>query len=293
MCQVELNNLPETEIYRFVKETKQLVARAVPKYSSKYSRQDYTLRQHAVLICLKIKKNDSYREVIDETIEMLRIRKTLGLKNVPDPSTLCRAFQKLTMKTWRILLNLTWKKLDLTGIVGIDATSFERNHASHHYTKRTKLKIQNLKTTLLTDKNSTIMDIHITTTRKHDTQIAPNLIKRNQELINIILGDKGYDSENIRKDCKNRDIKPIIKYREFTEKQEKLNKQIDNDLYNQRNINETINSSLKRKFNSHVASKTWYKQFRELTIKCIIQNIENKTTYIALSFRRVATKPVS
>lgn len=137
MCQFEINDLPETEIHRFVKETKQLVARVVPKYSSKYSRKDYTLQQHAVLICLKIKKDSTFREVVDEIIEMVRIRQELGLEKVPDPSTLCRAFQKLTMKIWRILLNLSWKKLDLTGIVGIDASGFDRNHASRHYTKRT------------------------------------------------------------------------------------------------------------------------------------------------------------
>jgi len=53
--------------------------------------------------------------------------------------------------------------------------------------ERTKLKISSLKTTILVDKNSTILDIHVTTTRKHDTQIAPNLIKRNQNKINTLL----------------------------------------------------------------------------------------------------------
>jgi hypothetical protein len=35
----------------------------------------------------------------------------------------------------------------------------------------------------------------MTTTRKRDSQIAPSLIKRNPENIDILLGDKGYDDQ--------------------------------------------------------------------------------------------------
>lgn len=64
--------------------------------------------------------------------------------------------------------------------MGIDASGFDRSHASKHYTKRAKLTIQQLKVTLLVDtRANVILDLHITTTRKHDTQIAPSLINRN------------------------------------------------------------------------------------------------------------------
>jgi hypothetical protein len=38
----------------------------------------------------------------------------------------------------------------------------------------------------------------VTTTRKHDSQIALSLIKHNPESIDILLGDKGYDDQRIR-----------------------------------------------------------------------------------------------
>ncbi len=38
-----------------------------------------------------------------------------------------------------------------------------------------------------------ILDLPVTTTRIHESQIAPWLIKRNPENIDILLGDKGYD----------------------------------------------------------------------------------------------------
>jgi len=292
--EIDLDKLPETELYRFAKEIKRLVARKVPRYSSKYSRKDYTLRQHAVLVCLKIKKEDTYREIADETIEMTRIRRELKLNKVPHPSTLCRAFNKLSMKTWRALLKLSMKKLDLSGVTGIDASGFDMSYASRHYTKRAEMKLSSLKTTLLVDASGAIVDLHITTTRKHDTRIASPIVKRNSKLIDVLLGDKGYDDQKLRELCLEKDIKPIIKYKEFTEEHKKLNQELE--VYGRRNINECVNSSLKRKYGSHVRSRSWWKQFREITVKCLVQNVEKTINYLALlslktsiKFKRVAT----
>lgn len=50
-----------------------------------------------------------------------------------------------------------------------------------------------MKVTLLVDtRANAILDLHVTTTRKHDTQITPSLIDRNQDEIAVLLGDKGY-----------------------------------------------------------------------------------------------------
>jgi len=37
------------------------------------------------------------------------------------------------------------------------------------------------------------------TPRKHNSQVAPLLIKRNPETIDILLGGKGYDDQKIRR----------------------------------------------------------------------------------------------
>jgi hypothetical protein len=85
------------------------------------------------------------------------------------------------MAVWRVLLNLSVTLLSANGVVGIDASGFDRTHVSKHYTKRTKLTIQRLKVTLLVDTGSNaIIDVHVTTTRKHDSKIAPSLIKHRE-----------------------------------------------------------------------------------------------------------------
>jgi hypothetical protein len=58
-----------------------------------------------------------------------------------------------------------------TSVTGIDASGFERAHTSTHYTN---LTIQQLKTTPLVDTDTNaVLDIQLTTTRKHDNQIPP------------------------------------------------------------------------------------------------------------------------
>jgi IS5 family transposase len=125
-----------------------------------------------------VRKNTTYRTLLDELIEMPRIRSAIDLTELPSPSTLCKAFNRLDMAVWRVLLNLSVELLPINGVVGIDASGFDRSHASKHYTKRTKLTIQQLKITLLVDtRANVILEPHVTTARKHDSKIAPSLIK--------------------------------------------------------------------------------------------------------------------
>ena len=141
--------LPKSRLLRFVQQAFHLARRAVARYSSKFSKRRYTLHQHIVLFCLKVRKNTTYRTLLDELIEMPRIRKAINLDELPSPSTLCKAFNRLDMAVWHVLLNLSIIHLPTNGVIGIDASRFDRCHASKHYTKRTKLTIQQLKLMLI------------------------------------------------------------------------------------------------------------------------------------------------
>lgn len=69
-----MNDLPKSDLLRFVERAVELASRAVARYSSKFSKKRYTLRQHVVLLCLKVKQTTTYRDLVDELIEMPRIR---------------------------------------------------------------------------------------------------------------------------------------------------------------------------------------------------------------------------
>jgi len=270
-----MQTLPKSRLLRFVEEAFQLAQRAVARYSSKFSKQRYTLHQHVVLLCLKVRKNMTYRTLLDELIEMPRIRNAINLTELPAPSTLCKAFDRLDMAVWRVLLNLSVSLLPTNGVAGIDASGFDRSHASKHYTKRAELTIQQLKVTFLVDtRANVILDLHVTTTRKHDSQIAPSLINHNTAEVDVLLGDKGYDDQQIRAMARNHGIRPVIKHREFSSLQKAWNARLDSELYGQRSQSETVNSRLKRKYGAFVRSRHWWKQFRELALVCIVHNLD-------------------
>ncbi|QIO24843.1 IS5 family transposase [Haloarcula sp. JP-L23] len=279
-----MDALPKSRLLRFVERAMVLARRTVERFSTRYSRKRFTLRQHVVLLCLKVKKTTTYRDPVDELIEMPRIRDALNLDSIPAPSTLCKAFARLEMAVWRVLLNVSLADLPLNGVTGIDASGFDRAHASTHYTKRTNRSIQQLKTTLLVDTaTNAVFDVHVTTTRKYDTQIAPQVVKRNAASIEVLTGDKGYDDQKIRQLARNHDIRPLIKHREFTPLHTAWNARLDNDIYHRRNMNETVNAAIKQKFGAFVRSRLWWKQFRELVIKCIVHNLERS---LAISHER-------
>jgi IS5 family transposase len=98
-----------------------------------------------------VRKNTTYRGLLDEPIEMPRILRVLGLAELSVASTLCKAFNRIDMAAWRVILTLSATLLRTSGVVGIDASGFDRSHASKHYTKRAELTIQQLKVTLLVD----------------------------------------------------------------------------------------------------------------------------------------------
>lgn len=100
--------------------------------------------------------------------------------------------------------------------------------------------------TLLVDTATTaVLDIHVTTTRKHDTQIASQVVKRNAESITVLAGDKGYDNQNLRQLAHEHDVRPLIKHREFTSLHKAWNTRLDSELYYRRNMNETVNAAIK------------------------------------------------
>jgi hypothetical protein len=53
------------------------------------------------------KKTTTYRDLVDELTKIPRIRDALDLDSIPAPSTLCKAFGRLEIAIWRVLLNVS------------------------------------------------------------------------------------------------------------------------------------------------------------------------------------------
>lgn len=103
-----------------------------------------------------------------------------------------------------------------------------------------------MKTTLLVDTaTNATLDIHVTTTRKHDTQIAPQVVKRSAASIAALTSDKRYYDKKLRCPTRDHDIRPLINHRELTSFHKAWNTRMDSDLYDQQNMNETVNAAIK------------------------------------------------
>ncbi len=132
---------------------------------------------------------------IDLMKEMTQISRKIGLEtyDLPHPSTLCLAFDRIEMKVCRTLLEQSAQLHD-TGVIGsIDATFFERSPASRSCFNKTKYDVQGLKVTNIVDTDTNvILDLHCTTTREgSDADICKQLARRHASELQILTGDKG------------------------------------------------------------------------------------------------------
>jgi hypothetical protein len=80
------------------REALRLAREALPAYSSKFSRKDYTQHQLFALLALKTFFKTDYRGVIQLLEDFAELREELRLSAVPHYSTLCYAAKRLLKK---------------------------------------------------------------------------------------------------------------------------------------------------------------------------------------------------
>jgi hypothetical protein len=79
-------------------EALRLARDAMPAYSSKFSRQDFTQHQLFALLALKTFFKTDYRGLIVMLKDFRELRDDLGLDKLPHYSTLCKALARLLKK---------------------------------------------------------------------------------------------------------------------------------------------------------------------------------------------------
>ncbi|EMA09976.1 IS5 family transposase, partial [Haloarcula marismortui] len=195
--------------------------------------------------------------------------------DLPSPSTLCKAFDRIEMSVCRVLLRQSAQLHDPSKHAAIDATSFDRENASKHYCCRTNYRVQTLKATALVDTESqAILDVHCTTEKRHDTQLGWQVARRNAGNLASLAADKGYDWMELREKLREKGVRPLIKHREFRPIDHAHNARIDGLRYRQRAMCETVFSTIKRTLGDAVRARTWYGEFRELVLMCVVHNIK-------------------
>jgi len=70
-----------------------------------------------------------------------------------------------------------------------------------------------------------------------------------------------------------KNVRLLIKHRVFVPYDHAHSARIDNELYDQRSVCETVDSVIKR-LDGSVGARSWYRQFRESTFAAAVYNVE-------------------
>jgi hypothetical protein len=134
----------ESRYIRMVKAIYKVCQRqAVPRYSNKYSRKDFTLWQHIALAALMQRIRKSYREYVNDFLTVAtRLVRALGLSKLPHFTSI----EKFLLRVPSTLLERV-----MGGFIGLtrirsqvfapDSSGFSPHHASHYYALRIKRDI--------------------------------------------------------------------------------------------------------------------------------------------------------
>ncbi len=167
------------------------------------------------------------------------------------------------------MLRLSTELHDLDDVQVIDATGVDRVAASQHYAKRTNYTFEAVKTTAVIDcSTGTILYIHWSTRKPHDTQFGWQLLLRNVENLDTVVADKGYDWCLLRRRFLSEGVEPLIVHCEHGWNGYAQNALIDDGTSHRRSLAETTFFAIRRKYGGTLQARTWFGQFRELVLKC-------------------------
>lgn len=265
----------------------------IPVYNSKYSNRIFTNVQHLFLLVAKEHTTYDYRK-FTESLYDSKIPSYISLKRIPHFTTLQKFARKLEAKLVQKLIFLTRNLFKEQGaFFGADSTGMELDHASSHYCKRINREkpvkgFVNLN--VLSDLyNKIILVTKIRKKRRHDcSDFLPMYNKVKNLDFDYFVADKGYDSDKNHQaifesgkqsliSLKNQAL-PIRKTSGRYRK--KAKKEFEQRLYTQRELTESIFSSLKRKYGSKLRARKYKTQKIELLCKILAYNIERATRSI-------------
>ena len=266
----------------------------VPIYNSKFSNKIFTNIQHLFLLVAKEHSNQTYRDFVESLYDS-KLPKYISLKKIPHFTTLQKFAQRLKAILLDKLIFLTQHLFKERGtFFGVDSTGMELDHASSHYCKRIDRKkpvkgFVNLNA--LSDlHNKIILATKIRKKRRHDcSDFLPMWNKVKNLDFDYFVADKGYDSEKNHEAVFQSGKQSLISlrymdypiYKTKGTYRKKAKREFEHGLYTQREITESIFSSLKRKYGSKLRARKYKTQKIELLFKVLSYNIERSIRTIA------------
>lgn len=238
---------------KLVKKVKRLLQRlGCPRWLHHFGPKTYEFAEHLCALLMRAFCRLSYRRV-------KKLFDLLGLR-CPTKSSLQRTAKKLSAAFWQRILKVTCGS---SYLVAIDSTGLSRTMPSYHYLKRIDGKMPKvpIKISIAFDtRRKKFASAKIRVLPAHDLRDAQYLIHHSTP--KIIVADKAYDANSLHSFCKERNIKAHIPLRAWSKPRRgnfspriKASEHFNKRVYHRREIGESGNSSLKRKYGSNVSSR--------------------------------------
>lgn len=256
-----------------VKKIYNLIRNArMPRFLHHFGPKTYTAWQHMLCLMLKEFLQLSYERLID-------ILPYFGIRNVPHFTTLIKFAKRVPMELLNMLLSYS-AKAESCIVAAIDATGLSRSNASSYYVKRidrnTKTR-QHTKLSLYVDiPRRKILSARLRAKPRHDGKDVKYLVKNSPVVGETNIMDKGFDDNKIHKIFREKGKFSIIPARKGCKRgqyRREMRDFFDYGQYWQRNIVESINSALKRKYGSVLSCRNIRTQRVETYARLLLHNI--------------------
>jgi len=238
---------------KLVNKVKRLIRRlGMPRWLHRFGPKTYEFYEHLVALLIRFFCRLSYRRV-KKLLDLLGIR-------CPSKSALQYTSGKLTSGFWSKVLKITCGS---SYLIAIDSTCFSRTNPSYHYLRRIDGKMPKVPVKLsvaFDTKKKKFCAAKIRVTPAHDIKDARFLIQKSKP--KIIVADKGYDANSLHEYCRENGIIAHIPMRNkghpvhsAWNARRLAAEKFRLRTYHRRELVESGNSSIKRKYGSSVSSK--------------------------------------
>lgn len=280
---------------KLVAKTRRLVqTHKVPKHWSKTKNERFDVHTVCILFVLFQIEQKDYRLFSG----WLSVTTALGLPSIPHWTTLQKAFRRLPPRLIRSLMQISGQCNDK--ITALDPTYYQLTNPSKGYCRRIhrdprKDKLRKASVVVTTNKKK-VLDVVIRAKERHGMKDIPRF---KQEIFKerTTLADKEFDAESFHQkiyDAGGRSIVPLrnqknVPYHRIRGKHRKaLSKKPLPKKYGKRELAESNNSAVKRRFSPVLRGKTFWQQARDLYGKYLAYNL-SRDCFVYL--RELSTEP--
>ena len=280
--------MPRQDLLQIARLAYRLAGHVVPPYRSKFSPKKFTQPSLLACLCLKEYLKLDYRGLEALLAGAAELRAALGLRTVPDHSTLhwfarYKVKPRLLVQVLEAAARLFPRRRNGRHVVALDATGFSRSPASRYYVKRLGKSQWHNRFLLL---SATVWTKPIVICAQaarlgpgSQSRLLPPLVERTSALLPIaqLLADADYDGEPTHRWLREtRGIESIIPAtgcrpgRARGHYRRRMQRYFPHRPYGMRWRAETVFSVIKRKFGEALTARRYWQQVKQAFLRGIV-----------------------